>query len=489
MLLNSGFVLNCMKVAFDKVKITPADGVIGKPLAGYTPIPLCTGKLDDIYAHVAIIEGFVLDQVKKRLVLISLDFLKVPLLFTDYVKEKIQDEYKIHPDQVLIHAIHTHKSLDMGGEFVWPGGYPAVFRSIMFGAYHSDDKYKVWITRKIVQLIGNMLESLQPARMAWDMMEIEDDILINRRHPTRYSKSNLGLISFKDKATGEIIGIIVTFGMHPTTLANVRTKLSADYPGRLVHKVEELSDGKFSAVFFTAPCGDLNPVTTCGTDFEYLDSNRQPVYGQLGTYEDTKRLGYFLGEKAYKGALAIPDEKYFKNFGYKSFSKVFWVPMDDYKKIRPKNWPWSKLVHLIKRWFLLKVALTLADVEEPNFPGFAIKHRGWDVKLYSFVHYIEISAWNGGDDNDTHKFSIVGIPGELFEDYAKEIVRESPTGENTFIIENANDWIGYLFPLKEYLEGGYEPVPSFSPKGGEYVMDAYHELLEDIKLDITGGYS
>ncbi|MBD3187946.1 hypothetical protein GF325_14005 [Candidatus Bathyarchaeota archaeon] len=475
-----------MRVAFGKIKITPPGGVIGKPLAGYSPVPRCTGILDDIYAHGILIESCTLGNIRKMTLLISLDFLKIPLLVSSYIKNKVHEaHFDIKPAQVLIHATHTHKSMDMGGEFVYPGGFLSVLKSIMFGAYHSDDKYKVWIARRMVKLVDNLKRALEPAKIGWGKELIEAPIMLNRRHPTRYSKSRLGVISFKKQQGDKLIGVIVNYAMHPTTLSAGITKLSADYPGRIVHKIEQLIGRKGCAAFFTGACGDLNPITTCGTDFELLEKERQRVYGQKGNYSNTKQLGYFLGEQAYRIASEIPTDSYLDEVDIKVFSEVFSVPMLDYKEHRPVvEWIKKRAIHLVKRLFLLRVALLLAEGEEPNFPGFAIKHDGRNIRLYSMVQYIHVSATNG----ESHpEFSIAGIPGELFEDIARDITREAPTGVgNTFVFENANDWIGYLFPIHEYLHaGGYEPMPSFSPLGGKLVREAMLRLMAYIRNGIT----
>ena len=77
-----------MKVAFGKVKITPKD-MIGKAMAGYSRPDPCLGILDDVYAYGVLIEEMVLGNIKKKLLFISLDFLKIPLIVSDYIKEKI----------------------------------------------------------------------------------------------------------------------------------------------------------------------------------------------------------------------------------------------------------------------------------------------------------------------------------------------------------------------------------------------------------------
>lgn len=487
-----------MRASFGKIVLTPPDflgGYLGRPLAGYTPAPQCRGKYDDIMAHAVLIEETFIGNVKKHMLLVSLDYLKIPLLWTDYVKEKIEDEYQIHPNQVLLHAIHTHKSMDMCGEFVFGGNLQNTIKGIMVGAYHGDDKYKIWAAQQIVKLVGQLLESLRPAEVAWTKELVKDDLIINRRHPLRRSKGNMGVIAFRDSQSKELFGIIANYGAHPTTLANFVDKLSADYPGRVCYKIEELSNGKVQAAFFTAPAGDLNPITTVGNDFEYLAKLPQDdLLAQKGDYDHTKRIGYRLGEIAFGAANEMDDVDFYDIVEFQSFAKTFWVPMKDVTEYKAPFKLQQRLIYLIKRYVLFPVALILGDSEEPNFPGFAVKHKGIfrpsaDINVYSQVFYIRwICKKSKGEE--VKKLAISGIPGELFEDIADEIYEKTPEGpENTFIFQNANDWISYLFPVKEYMTtGGYEPFASFSPVCGEYVKYAYFRLVKDVQTDIVAGF-
>ena len=60
-----------MKVAFNKIKITP-NNYIGMPLAGYTREEPCLGKLDDIQANGILIESSSKGTPKKMLIIISM---------------------------------------------------------------------------------------------------------------------------------------------------------------------------------------------------------------------------------------------------------------------------------------------------------------------------------------------------------------------------------------------------------------------------------
>lgn len=264
--------------------------------------------------------------------------------------------------------------------------------------------------------------------------------------------------------------------------------MSADFPGRFVFRIDELTDHKTAAVYFNGPSGDINPITTCGTDHIALAKNAVPIYGQKGTWEHTKYVGYTLAENALDIAKMIPDSEYMDTLNFESYTRTFWVPLDNFsKKVNPITFVLNKIIFFVKKFFLFKVAITLGDAIEPNFPGFAIKHRGREINCYSYVQYIHLK---GISKNRSKELSIAGIPGELFEDYGKEIYQKTPTGlENTFIFQIANDWIGYLMPLKTYIDkSGWEVFSSFGPLAGAYVRNNYFYLLRDIMEKTTAGF-
>ena len=76
-----------MKAAFGRINLTP-DDYRGKALAGYGN--WCYGKLDDIHGSVILFEN-----KGNTMLLLTLDFLKFPISFTDYLKLKIKEKFHI----------------------------------------------------------------------------------------------------------------------------------------------------------------------------------------------------------------------------------------------------------------------------------------------------------------------------------------------------------------------------------------------------------
>jgi hypothetical protein len=251
------------------------------------------------------------------------------------------------------------------------------------------------------------------------------------------------------------------------------------------------------AVFLGGASGDINPITTCGTDYEHLSVNT--ILGQKGTAKHMTRIGNFVGERSLEVARSIPDDQYFDKLEFKSWIRTIWVPLQDFTHYHNASPAKATLVKLqnrfiygAKKYFLLPIVLAIAGNEEnkPNFPGLAIKHRGMEMNCYSKIHYLKftLSSTKGKKSTD---FSIIGVPGEPFEDIGNYLISKSHTPpEKTLIVQHANDWFAYFFDLNEYTDmGGMEPLEGTTPVAGYYIKKEFAQFLEDIAAGLTAGNS
>ena len=461
-----------MKVAFDKVNITPKD-YYGKPLAGYDRKECCSGKLDDIHANGVLIG--LEDELNKRknILLISVDILKLPFSVVEYLKKKIIQRFDfLQSDEIIIHATHTHSSFDLTGEFYYQGGALAFIKGVMF-ADNKNDKFIVWMANRITQMVSKLINNLQPCKIAWKKEKFNPNLVLNRRWPLRRTIPELGIISFKNRNDGKIIGLIINYACHPTSLSFMNNKLSADYPGRIIYQIGKLTHNSIKCVYFNGPSGDLNPITTSGTNFKEIDEDKKLTYDQLGTYEHATKMGFTIAEEALKLANSIANEDYFDIIKIEVYSKKIIIPMRDARYFS-KVWFSNSLKWAIKKYFLFKIARF--DEKSVNFPFFKIKRRNLRKYCETVIQFIIMRAKLG------HNLGINTVPGELFEEIGKRLIKSSPTSEeNTFIFQNSQDWIGYLFPLKIYMEeGGYEPFMCFSPLCGQIIEIQSKSLLRSI---------
>ena len=461
-----------MKVAFDKINITPKD-YYGKSLAGYDRKERCSGKLDDIHANGVLLRLKRETDKWEHLLLISVDILKLPFSIVEYIKKKIIKRFDfLFENEIIIHATHTHSSFDLTGEFYYQGGALAFIKGVMF-ADNKNDKYIVWMANRITQMVSKLINNLQPCKMAWKKEKFNPDLVLNRRWPLRKSIPDLGIISFKNLNDGKIIGLIINYACHPTSLSFMNKKLSADYPGRIVYQIEKLTHNSIKCVYFNGPSGDLNPITTSGTDFKEIDEDKKLTYDQLGTYEHTMKIGFTIAEEALKLANSITNEDYREIIKLEIYSKKVIIPMKDARYFS-KVWGSNSLKWVIKKYFLFKIARF--DVKSVNFPFFRIKRRNLRKYCETMIQFIMMRTQSG------QKLGIITVPGELFEEIGKRLIKSSPTSkEDSFIFQNSQDWIGYLFPLKVYIEeGGYEPFMCFSPLCGQIIEVQSNKLLKSI---------
>jgi len=465
-----------MKVAFGKIKITPKD-YIGKPMAGYARKDPCLGKLDDIYAYEVLITSEERELERDQLLLISLDLLKIPISICNYIKRKIKEKFQfLDPKRILIHCTHTHSAPDLTGEFYWPGSLLNVMKGIMFGRNRSDI-YIVWFVQQIIKMVEILFGNLILCKMAYLKEKFNPDIVINRRHPSRKTQPELGVISFINLENNQIIGFIVNYSCHPTTLSIKNNKLSADYPGRIIERISQLTNNSIEVVFFNGAAGDINPITTCGTDYENLELNTTQIYDQLGTYTHTKKIGYLIAEKALSMVESIPKNAYSNELEFQFYLKYLWIPMKDFNYFS-KTWFRNKLMYWIKKYLLLKVAkITLKG---STFPAFTLKRIKLKLHAKTVIQFTEL---NMKSESISKSLNFITVPGELFEDYGNLLLNESPKGsDHSFIFQNSNDWISYLFPSKDYIEeGGYEPLVSFSPVCGYFIEKKMLELFKEIR--------
>lgn len=459
-----------MDVAFSKINITPRE-YIGKPLAGYTRKEPCSGKLDDLYAYSLLIDCANSDSNENFLLIIAIDLLKIPISISKYIKEKIIKSHNfLRKEQILIHATHTHAGFDLTGEFFWPGGIISVMRGIMFGA-NRNDKYIAWFSNKIVIMVDELFKRLVQCKCSWKKVPFNPNLVFNRRNPSRQIQPNLGVITFKSLESNSLIGMIVNYACHPTTLSYQNTKLSADFIGQIHANIVQMSHNRIKSVYINGASGDLNPITTFkeGSDGENFE--KEKIYDQLGTYENTKKIGYMIAQRALELANSIPDAEYCKLAEIKIFSKEFVIPMRDIKYFS-KKWISNKFVFLIKKLFLINIAKY--QISKANFPIFALDSRFGQYKCKTIVQYIQLKS-----KRSEKLLGIITVPGELFYALGDKLLKSSPCGvQNTLVFQNTQDWVAYLFPLKEYMQkGGYEVIPSFSPLSGSFVQEEVLKLL------------
>ena len=90
-------------------------------------------------------------------------------------------------------------------------------------------------------------------------------------------------------------------------------------------------------------------------------------------------------------------------------------------------------------------------------------------------HQVEVQVIALGKD-----VAWVALPGEVFVELGLAIKKRSPFA-HTFVVELANENIGYIPDRRSYAEGNYEPESArCAPGSGEKLVQSALQLLSEL---------
>jgi hypothetical protein len=129
-----------------------------------------------------------------------------------------------------------------------------------------------------------------------------------------------------------------------------------------------------------------------------------------------------------------------------------------------------------------EILRTTPDDRGANFMKLVRAYRTVDVADRQGRPYqVEVQALCLGPD-----VAWVSLPGEVFVELGLALKRRSPF-TRTFLVELANESIGYIPDRRSYAEGNYEPESARCAAGsGERLVDAAARLLSDLHASIPG---
>lgn len=247
------------------------------------------------------------------------------------------------------------------------------------------------------------------------------------------------------------VAAVVNFPLHPAVLDYANTLYSAGYPGMLSEAMKKYHGDDFTTLFFNGCCGNINHV-----DYRDPDNPRRG-------YPATQRIGYMLAaaaEEAVRGRVPAAVGRVAVSREHVALKRM---PIDE------ETYRWS--LEAAER---MKTDPPPREVDglprELSAPAWIEMHACQDED-----DAVEVMAMRLGD------IAIVGLPGEVFCEFGREIKAGSPAG-HTLVIELANDGVGYL-PTREAFEqgGGYEVTPGvtrYAPGAGEKVTASALQQLE-----------
>lgn len=412
--------------------ITP---YLDQPMAGYYYARTADGVHDDLHAR-----ALVFDDGRAPVVLVACETIGMPRSVVVEARRRIEKQLGIPPGRILISATHCHTGPQMTPE------------------------YEQMLARRIGDAIVTASGRKQPARL-FAAAEQEGSLPHYRRYLMKDGsvRTNPGFLNpdvvkpvgpidprvgvlFAEDQKGDPLLTWVNYAMHLDSVGS--TWISADYPSFLARFLERLKGTEMSTVFTIGAAGNINNWDV-----------RRP--GPQRGYDTARRLGEVLGAAVVKASTHL----------------------------EPVSPPHLRAISATLS--LPPAAITSQEVEEarkilatPPPPNVDFTIDRVQAAKVMGVHALE----GKNIEAELQVISIghvalVGIPGELFVELGLEIQKRSPFA-HTFIIELANDTLGYIPTRQAFLEGSYEPTSTrFAPGAGEAMANKAIELLKQLKAE------
>ena len=401
------------------------------------------GKVHDLHAKVLALQ----DARGTRLVIAAVELLGIPRPLRDWLEKEVHRRYKLPPEALLLNASHTHC-----GPVVRESKY-SIYGNSFYGLsaeqIQQNQQYVDALRQKLLQLIGQAIEDLAPARLGYT--HARAGFAMNRRtrieQGYRIQPNPDGPVDHDvpvlrvDSPDGKLRAVLFGYACHCTTLSFY--KFCGDYAGFAQQYLEEAHPGA-TAFFITGCGGDQNPYPR-------------------GTLTLAQQHGRALAN-AVEAAL-LPRARSVQG----PIRAVLETVMLEFAE-PPSREQLEKEAKSTNKYERRHAEALLEELEQ----------KGRIRTTYPYL----VQVVQFGSD-----LTMVALAGEVVVDYSLRLKAELP-GPPLWVAGYCNDVFGYLPSVRVLKEGGYEgggamrytelPGP-FAPSVEKRVVDKVHELVKKVR--------
>lgn len=379
-----------------RVDITPTESIW---LAGYGAR---TRPSEGVRQHIFVKALALQDEQGNRSVLVSSDLLGFPREVSDPIAARVQKEFGIPRNRLLLNSSHTH-SAPVIGHMLLPA-YPFGDAELAVIQRYTDR-----LEDQIVEMIGRSLKDMQPAELSFEQGLA--GVAVNRRRVGHRDypgpvDQDVPVLAVRG-AGGTLRAIVFGYACHNTVLDDYQ--VSGDWAGYAQAALERLHPEAMA--MYIQGCG--------------ADSNPLP------------RHAVELAER-YGETIAAATEEVLKG------------------KMRPLDGPLHAAFALADVQFQtpptrqeLEANLHDSNVYVVRHAKLMLKILDRDGKLPDHYPY-PIEVWQFGKD-----LTLVALGGEVVVDYSLRFKRQYGF-DNTWVAGYSNDVFAYIPSRRVLLEGGYE---------------------------------
>lgn len=432
------------KAGVASVAITPDESMW---MAGYAARKgPSEGKVHDLWAKALALQ----DGQGTRVVIVTVELIGIPRPTRDWMEKQVNDRFKLPPERLLLNASHTHC-----GPVVRETKY-SIYGNTVYGLsaeqIEQSNRYVDDLQRELLRLVGQALDNLAPARLAYT--HARAGFAMNRRSKTgtgyRISPNPDGPVDHDvpvlrvDTPEGKLRAVVFGYACHCTTMSF--NKFCGDYAGFAQEYIETAHPG--ATALFVAGCGgDQNPYPR--RELDYCKQHGRALANGVETALSAQA-------SSVRGPIKAVLETVTLEFA------------------EPPNREQLQEQAKSSNRYERKHAEVLLD---------ELKRNGEIRKTYPYL----VQILRFGDD-----LTLVALAGEVVVDYSLRLKAEIPD-PTVWVAGYSNDVFGYVPSLRVLQEGGYEgggamrytnlPGP-FAPSVEERIVDRVHEMVDKMRAPV-----
>lgn len=418
--------------------ITPP---LGAYLAGYYRPRRAEDVHDPLFAR-----ALCLSDGGTTLALVSCDLIGLAGAQVAAAKSRIAQLCGLGPDQVLLGCTHTHT----GPETRLTGMFPV------------EPAYSDTLVQRIADAVALAQRRLGPAQITHGLGS-EGGVSFNRRfwmrdgtlrtnpgvgnpdivRPAGPIDPEVGLMALR-RPDGSPVAVWLNFAVHLDTTGG--SSVSADYPYYLTRALQARFGDDLVVLFNPGAMGDLNHIDVA--------AKGRPVKGE----SHPSRIGNTLAGEALK---ILARANYADSATLACALGEVDLPL---RRVTPERA--AEAQRIVEQVSVGEADFTLEVVAA---------RRDRDLgRMQAETLRTTMQALRIGE------VGIVGFPGELFVELGLDLKGRASL-KPTFVVELANDSIGYIPTRKAFDEGGYEVTSTvLAPGAGEMLVEAGLKLLQGL---------
>jgi len=406
--------MSTLRVGFGQCDITPP---LGLPLGGYgARLSPADGILDPLFCRAAIF-----DDGTAPIALVVLDLVYVFGSWVSRLRARAAELFGLEPGRLLVAATHTHAG-------------PGVFRSVI-GDHTRMTAYEDDLLLEATECVGTALRAAVPAVVAYGSAHV-GGVAANRRDPSLPIDDSVRVLCAQ-ATSGQLLGVVANFACHSTVLSAANCSYSGDL---------------FGAAAAAAASQLATPVLLVngnGGDVSTRFTRRDQSYGEV------RRLGHTLAMAictAVRNAAGSAPQGPAGLGAALQAVDVRWRDLPAPGEAAAELQAAESALRALRAQGTDPATLRLAEsrVEGARAMLWVTSLGGWDAVFGPRPAVAELQALRCAG------VPIVAAPGELFSSAGKWVRRQ--LGESTFVVDYANDYLGYFIPEMETRAGGYESL-------------------------------